>query len=84
MDKRLNRVLSVPTDLTWDELASALASVGFDEMANAGGSSRTFVDKSGRKIILHRPHPTPYVKRYAIREILSTLSDYAILPRRVK
>lgn len=83
-EKRLWRLYSVPADLRWDELVTALASVGFAENAQKGGSYRKFVNADGRVIYLHRPHPAPYVKRYAIREVIAMLRELNIVPRETK
>lgn len=80
-EKRLWRLFSVPADLRWDELVTALASVGFAEDAQKGGSYQKFVHEQGRVIFLHRPHPAPDVKRYAIREVIATLRELNIVPR---
>jgi hypothetical protein len=77
-EKRLQRFLSVPADFTWDELVGLLADVGFREISAKGGSYRTFLAASGKKIFIHRPHPNTIIKRYAIREAIATLKDFGI------
>lgn len=83
-EKRLWRLYSVPADLRWDELVIALAAVGFAEDAQKGSSYRKFVNKDGRVIYLHRPHPAPYVKCYAIGEVIATLRELNIVPGETK
>ena len=78
-EKRLRRLLSVPADFTWDELVALLADLGFVEVSATGGSYRTFVARSGRKIFIHRPHPNAVLKRYAIREVIAVLEELGIL-----
>lgn len=80
-EKRLQRLLSVPVDMTWDEMVAFLADVGFVEVSTKGGSYRTFVSAVGRKIYLHRPHPRNVVKRYAIRDVIAKLKEFGMFQR---
>lgn len=74
-EKLLSRLLSVPSDFTWDELVRILAYYGYNELkgGKTGGSRRKFMD--GKKIViaLHKPHPSNLVKGYAIRQIVEHL-----------
>lgn len=79
--KLLVRLLSVPVDFTWDELVSVVTKLGFSEKSDKGGSYRTFVDREGRKIFLHEPHPHNVLKKYAIRKVIETLNEYGLLPQ---
>ena len=74
-EKLLNRLRSVPTDFTWDELVSVLAYYGYKELKSGktGGSRRKFSNDQKRIIALHKPHPSNLVKGYAIRQVIEYL-----------
>ena len=76
--KLLQRFLGKPKDFTFKELETLLMSLGFT-ISNAGGTSGSavkFIDHTTGKIIrLHKPHPSPELKRYTITAILSDLKE---------
>ncbi|MBB5397490.1 type II toxin-antitoxin system HicA family toxin [Mucilaginibacter sp. AK015] len=76
-DKLISRLLSVPKDLTWDELCKVVAAYGYEELTGGktGGLRRRFVDASKNIITLHKPHPGNIVKTYAIKEVISHLKE---------
>jgi hypothetical protein len=70
------RLLSVPTDFTWDELVKVLNHFGYyeTECGKTGGSRRKFVDENGNSFNLHKPHPEKIVKEYALKKIIFFLN----------
>ena len=76
-EKLISRLLSIPKDLTWDELCRVVAFFGYEELmgGKTGGSRRRFVDGKKNIITLHKPHPSNIVKSYAIREVIAHLKD---------
>ena len=76
-EKLLLRLLSVPSDFTWEELISLLAKYGYEELkkGKTGGSRRKLADKTNNIIILHKPHPGNIVKQYAIRQVIEHLRE---------
>lgn len=73
-DKQLARLREGPRDYTWDEAVAVLSACGF-ELENRSGSRRAFVHYSGRKLIMHRPHPDPRLKRYQVLDVIEALRD---------
>jgi predicted RNA binding protein YcfA (HicA-like mRNA interferase family) len=74
-EKTVRKLLSkpTPTDFTWNELATLLKHWGYEEINN-DGSRRKFICKvTNAKIFIHKPHPQPTLKIYAVRQILETL-----------
>lgn len=63
-EKLVDRLLSIPADLTWEELNAALSSLGYAELktGKTGGSRRRFCDAQNNMILLHKPHPVNIVK----------------------
>ncbi len=76
-EKLLERFLSIPADFTWDELKKVLASLGYLEITKGktAGSRKKFVDKHGNLILLHKPHPSNIVKKYAIKQTIDNLNE---------
>ncbi|HWB92181.1 MAG TPA: type II toxin-antitoxin system HicA family toxin [Puia sp.] len=76
-EKLLQRLLSIPNDLKWEELVTLLYYFGFEEerKGKTGGSRRKFVDPAGGAINLHKPHPSNIVKRYVIKRVVQHLTD---------
>jgi HicA-like toxin of HicAB toxin-antitoxin system len=80
-EKLLQRFLTVPRDFTWQELVSLLASFGY-ELSYSGstsGSRVKFLHATRPPVILHKPHPTPVLKRYQMEQIAETLKKEGLL-----
>jgi predicted RNA binding protein YcfA (HicA-like mRNA interferase family) len=79
--KLLDRLLSKPKDLTWDELVKILADFGYEEMkkGKTGGSRRRFVDQDKNVVLLHKPHPANIVKPYVIKQVIEHLQQRKLI-----
>lgn len=73
VEKLIARFLCKPKVLVWKELVMILRFYGYDELpgGKTGGSRIKFSDQQKRVISLHKPHPTPVVKRYVIEQIIT-------------
>lgn len=73
-EKLIERLKSNPKNFTFDEMKSALESLGF-EMSNKGKTSGSRVKfiKGNIGIILHKPHPRKELLEYQIKQILEIL-----------
>jgi hypothetical protein len=81
-EKLLKRIKSQPKDFTWDELVTLLASLNFEELVKSktGGSRRKFYHAEKNLIInLHKPHPSPIIKAYAIAQIIEKLEEENVI-----
>lgn len=80
-EKALHRLLSVPSDLTWDELKRALGAFGYVEntKGKTAGSRRVFKAEGLPDIRLHAPHNPPVVRRYAIEDVIATLKAEGLI-----
>lgn len=76
-EKLIDRLLSIPTDFTWDELGGILTSFGYREMktGKTGGARRKFVDGDKNIITLHKPHPGKILKEYALKQVIEHLKE---------
>lgn len=82
IEKLINKFLSKPKDLTWDELMKILAHFGFDEISKkgkTGGSRVKFINDNSDIINLHKPHPGNIVKPYIIKQIIEKLKSWKII-----
>ena len=73
-EKLIERLKSHPKDFTFDEMQTALESIGF-KMSNKGktsGSRLKFL-KGNIVIILHKPHPRKELLEYQIKQVLEIL-----------
>jgi hypothetical protein len=80
-DKLKERLLSFPSDFTWDELRKLLLSFGYRE-SNAGktsGSRVRFISDKYSPILLHKPHPKPVIKMYMLKQIIDQLKKEGLL-----
>lgn len=74
IDKLLERLLSLPTDMTWDELTTIMNYYGFKEQndGKTSGSSRKYSSDTQR-FVLHKPHPKNVCKRYMLKIVINAL-----------
>jgi len=80
-EKLVQRFLAMPRDFTWQELVAMLAGFGY-ELSHSGGTSGSrvkFLHDALPPIILHKPHPTPVLKRYQMEQISETLRNEGLL-----
>lgn len=80
-EKLRNRFKSKPKDFSWIELASLLKGFGYfpAKGGKTGGSRMRFMHDSLPPVILHKPHPSPVLKRYQIGQIYEFLIEEGLL-----
>ena len=78
--RTLKRIFERPTraDVRWDALASLLEALGAERKEGSG--SRVAFVLEGRVLSLHRPHPRPELKRYAVEDVREFLSLAGLAP----
>ena len=76
-DKLIKRLLSRPSDFTFEELIALFGSFGYSlyYSGKTGGSRVKFSNNSGDYIKLHKPHPRNELKPYQINEIIVALAE---------
>lgn len=80
-DKLIARLLSCPSDFSWEDLRKLLLSLGFKE-SNAGktsGSRIRFISEKYSPILLHKPHPKLIMKKYALKQVIEQLQKEGLL-----
>lgn len=80
-EKLIQRFLSKPTDFSWGELKSLLEGFGYslESGGKTGGSRVKFLHEQHPPVILHKPHPTPVLKRYQVEQITEFLKKEGLL-----
>lgn len=80
-DKLLSKFKSKPSDLRWEELAKLLKQFGYEEdnVGKTSGSRVRFFHNKYPPIMLHKPHPTPVLKKYQIELVYSQLEEAKLL-----
>jgi hypothetical protein len=80
-EKLIQRFLSKPTDFSWGELKSLLEGFGYslESGGKTGGSRVKFLHAQHPPVILHKPHPTPILKRYQVEQIAEFLKKEGLL-----
>jgi len=71
----------MPSDFTWEELVSLLTGFGYTlaKSGKTGGSRVKFIHETLPPIILHKPHPTPVLKKYQLEQIEETLKGEGLI-----
>ena len=80
-EKLARRLLSRPSDFTFDELTTLLGSLGYSVEAagKTSGSRTTFANADGDYLRLHKPHPRNILKQYQVDDIISNLTEKGLL-----
>lgn len=81
LEKEIERLKSKPKDFTYDDLKKVLNNFRFFEnnKGKTSGSRVEFQDYLGRKIVLHKPHPSNIIKPYKIKEIINELKEWRLI-----
>ena len=81
LEKEIERLKSKPKDYTYDEAKSLLNKLGFFEYnkGKTSGSRVEFKDQFGRKITLHKPHPSNIMKIYKVNDLLNDLKEWRLI-----
>lgn len=77
-DKRISRLLTCPSDYTFAEAASLLASLGYSQDnkgATSGSRVRFWRPMDNAVIMLHKPHPQDEMKLYAVKQLVKALQE---------
>jgi len=77
IDKLIEKLLSRPSDFTWEELVKVLSFYGYKELkkGKTSGSRRKFADDKKHIISLHKPHPGNILKHYQVDDVVRVLKE---------
>ncbi len=81
-EKLKRRLVGNPTDFTYQELRTLLASMGYaeDHKGKTSGSRVSFMHLINKHVIsLHKPHPGNILKRYQIIQLVDELRKEGLL-----
>ena len=63
LEKSMSRLLSKPTDFSWQELVTLMNALDF-ELRTTGGSGRKFIQpETSATLFLHEPYPGSILRR---------------------
>ena len=81
LEKEIERLKPKPKDYTYDEAKSLLNKLGFFEnnKGRTSGSKAEFLNNDGKKIELHKPHPSNVLKSYQINLIIKSLKEWRLV-----
>jgi hypothetical protein len=68
----------VSASIKWRDVEALLVALGAE--VSEGGGSRVRFTIADQTLFLHRPHPSPDTKRWAIRDIREFLTNVGIRP----
>ena len=76
----LDKIFENPVSgsIKWRDVEALL--IAFGAEVSEGSGSRVRFTISGQTLFLHRPHPSPDTKRWAIRDIREFLTNVGIRP----
>jgi hypothetical protein len=77
LEKLKARMATIPKDFSWIECQKLLKSLGYQETqaGKTSGSRVRFIHADFAPITLHKPHPKPILKRYQIKQMITTLEE---------
>ncbi len=77
IEKLLIRLYSKPKDFTYDELKQVFNYYGFheDNKGQTSGSRVCFIDSTGNRYNLYKPHPNNIFKPYVITSVIKFLIE---------
>ena len=78
-EKLLNRFLSRPKDINYNELLRLLSSFGYKEQQGSGSRVVFSNNKLKHSIKLHKPHPGNIMKKYQIDLVINELESKELL-----
>lgn len=81
-DKLIAKFKTSSNNFSWQELTKLLTGLGFVEMPSKKtvGSRRKFFNKNSNIIInLHKPHPSPLLKEYVVKQVKDKLTEEELI-----
>ena len=81
LEKEIDRLKSKPKDYTYDEAKRLLNKLGFFFffLGKTSGSRVEFRDSYGRKVTLHKLHPSNVIKPYMVKGMLNELKEWRLI-----
>lgn len=80
-EKILLQMRNNPRNVTFDDMATLVRSLGFT-VSNKGktsGSRIMFVSEEHGSVLLHKPHPQKELKEYQVKQILKYLEEEGLI-----
>lgn len=79
-DKLIERLLKIPKDFTFDEMATLLSYFDYILKQGGTGSGVKFIKKDTNEVInFHKPHPNGILKKYVLQQVIEKLKKEGLL-----
>lgn len=78
IEKLKVRLKNTPNDFRFDEAETLLKHLGykkFNKGKTSGSRVRFYRESDGAIIDLHKPHPSPIMNKYTIRDLIAALTE---------
>ncbi len=82
LEKLKERIRKIPKDFTYNEARTLLKSLEYEEDTKgktSGSRVRSYREKDGAVIDLHKPHPGIEMQKYAVKCVVDKLTRYGDL-----
>lgn len=78
-EKLIKRLKTVPTDFSYNELATLLSCLGYTTQQGSGSRVK-FLRTNGTDMIhLHKPHPDGILKEYVLKQVIEKLEKEELI-----
>lgn len=75
LQKALDRLCRRRKDYTWLELEVVMTHFGYEILMGSGARRKFFHPERKVFVSLHKPHPRPFLKEYAIKIVIEHLKE---------
>ncbi|BCZ26382.1 hypothetical protein EUBC25_04690 [Claveliimonas bilis] len=82
LEKLKVRIKKIPKDFRFEEAKRLLEALGFEEFnkgKTSGSRVRFYREEDNAIIDLHKPHPEPEMRKYALKQLVEKLKEYGDL-----
>ncbi len=69
-EKMIKRLLSMPSDYTFNELCSLASKLECTISQDGNGSRCLLISSTGKRLCFHKPHGYSYFKKYIIKDFI--------------
>lgn len=80
-EKLIKRLKTVPTDFSYNELATLLSCLGYATQQGSGSRVKFLRtnDNGADMINLHKPHPDGILKEYVLKQVIEKLEKEELI-----
>lgn len=83
-DKLKNKLLSNPSDFTWNQLKTLMQGYGFTILEGKGSRVKFYHEGKNLYLAFHKPHPGNVIKQYMVDDTVTCLKNGGFLKNEKK